>query len=119
LATESPEPSRGQVWLVRFGASEPGEPGKNRPAIVVSVDSLRTGSERDLFVVVPISATEPGSQMRPPIAPVDARLDRPSIAVPAAVRAVSRARLLRHIGGVPADTLRAVEQVLAVVLGLD
>jgi mRNA interferase MazF len=119
LATESPEPSRGQVWLVRFGASEPGEPGKNRPAIIVSIDSLRTGSERDLFVVVPISATEPGSQMRPPVAPADAGIDRPSIAVPAAVRSVSRARLLRHIGDVPLDTLQAVEQALAVVLGLD
>lgn len=106
------------MWLVRFGASEPGEPGKNRPAIIVSIDLLRTNSERDLFVVVPISATEPGSQMRPRVAPA-AGVDRPSVAVPAAIRAVSRARLLRHLGDVPVDTLQAAERALAVVLGLD
>lgn len=119
MATGSPEPSRGQVWLVRFGANEPGEPGKNRPGIIVSIDELRTHGERDLFVVVPISATEPRSQMRPPVAPADAGVDRPSVAVPAAIRAVSRARLLRHIGDLPAETLQAVEQALVVILGLD
>lgn len=119
MATASPEPSRGQVWLVRFGASEPGEPGKNRPAIILSIDSLRTGSARDLFAIVPISATEPRSLMRPPVAPRDTGIDRPSVAVPAAIRAVAGTRLLRHIGRVPDDTLRAVEQALAVVLGLD
>ena len=119
MATESTEPSRGQVWLVRFGASEAGEPGKNRPAIIVSIDSLRTGSERDLFTVVPISATEPGSAIRPAVAPSYAGVDRPSVALPGAIRAVSRARLLRRIGSVPVDTMQAVEQALSVVLGLD
>jgi mRNA-degrading endonuclease toxin of MazEF toxin-antitoxin module len=41
------------------------------------------------------------------------------VALPAAIRAVSRARLLRHIGDVPLDTMHAVEQALSVVLGLD
>jgi mRNA-degrading endonuclease toxin of MazEF toxin-antitoxin module len=57
--------------------------------------------------------------MRPSVAPADAGVERPSIAVPAAVRAVSRARLLRHIGGVPVATLNAVEQALVVALGID
>jgi mRNA interferase MazF len=107
------------VWLVRFGAAEPGEPGKNRPAIVVSIDSLSTNSERDLFIVVPTSATAESSWIRPPVAPAEAGVDRASVALPAAIRAVSRARLLRYLGGVEADTLRAVEQALALVLGLD
>ncbi|MBO0767938.1 MAG: type II toxin-antitoxin system PemK/MazF family toxin [Solirubrobacterales bacterium] len=117
--TASPEPSRGEVWLVRFGSNQPGEPGKNRPAIVLSIDSLRTGSERDLIVVVPLSATEPGSQMRPPVVPADAGVDRPSVALPTALRAIGRTRLLHRLGGVPPDTLDAIEQVLLVTLGLD
>ncbi len=107
------------MWLVRFGAAEPGEPGKNRPAIIVSIDSLSTGGERDLFAVIPTSATAAGSWIRPTIAPADAGVDRSSVALPAAIRAVSRARLLRYIGDVGADTLAAVEQALALVLGLD
>jgi mRNA-degrading endonuclease toxin of MazEF toxin-antitoxin module len=85
----------------------------------MSIDSLRTSSERDLFVVVPISATAQGSQMRPAVAPADAGVDRPSVALPRAIRTVSRARLLRRIGGVRVDTMQAVEQALSVVLGLD
>jgi len=46
-------------------------------------------------------------------------VDRPSVTLPAAIRAVSRARLLRHIGGVDAGTMHAIEQALSVVLGLD
>jgi mRNA-degrading endonuclease toxin of MazEF toxin-antitoxin module len=86
---------------------------------VVSVDELKTGSDRDGFVVVPISATEPESLMRPTIAPADSGLDRPSVAVPSAVRAVSRQRLLRHVGTVGPDVLGAVEHALAIVLGID
>ena len=117
--TESTDPSRGQVWLVRFGASEPWGPGKNRPAIIMSIDSLMTGSQRDLFAVVPISATASTSGIRPAVNPSDAGVERPSVALPGAVRAVSRGRLLRHIGRVDVETLQAIEQALAVVLGLD
>jgi len=85
----------------------------------VSADALRTGSARDLFAVVPISATEPSSHIRPAVAPADAGIDRLSVALPGGIRAVSRARLLRHMGFVEVDTMRAVEQALAVVLGID
>jgi mRNA interferase MazF len=117
--TGSTDPSRGQVWLVRTGASEPGEPGKNRPAIIMSIDSLMTGSTRDLFAVVPISATASASGIRPTVNPSEAGVDRPSVALPSAIRAVSRARLLRHIGAVDVDTIQGIEQALAVVLGFD
>lgn len=119
MATASTEPARGQVWLVRLGANEPGEPGKNRPAIIVSVDELRTGSERDLFVVVPISATAGQSDLRPQIAPAGTGVNRTSVAIPRAVRAVSRARLMRPIGSVPSETLEALQHALAVILGLE
>jgi mRNA interferase MazF len=107
------------LWLVRFGAAEAGESGKNRPALIVSINSLSIGSERDLFAVVPISATAQASEIRPPVTPADTGVDRPSVALPAAIRAVARTRLLRYIGEVPADTLRSVEQALMLVLGLD
>lgn len=40
-----------------FGAARPGEPGKNRPAVVISSDSLGTGTVADLIVVVPLSSS--------------------------------------------------------------
>jgi mRNA interferase MazF len=51
----STEPRRGEVWLVALGAARRGEPGKNRPAVIVSADRLSDGSSDDLIVVVPLS----------------------------------------------------------------
>jgi len=50
-------PRRGDVWLVALGAGRAGEPGKTRPAIIVSVDELSTGAPEELIVVVPVSSS--------------------------------------------------------------
>ena len=117
MATESSEPRRGDLWLVALGAARKGEPGKSRPALIVSVDDIVTGEETELFVVVPLSTSRTPSALRPSV-PAGAGLDRASVAVCRGVRAVSRTRLLRRLGKADAATMRAVEEALALVLGL-
>jgi mRNA interferase MazF len=112
----SAEPHRGEVWLVSLGAARSGEAGKNRPAIVVSVDELHFGRENDLIVVVPLSSSRAPSMLRPEVSMEG--VDRPSRAICRGVRAVSRARLLRPLGRVPAATLVEVERSVALILGL-
>jgi mRNA interferase MazF len=115
----SPEPRRGEIWLISLlGAARRGEPGKNRPAIVVSVDEIAAGVEHELFVVVPVSSSRAPSLLRPKISP-DEGIDGESAAICRGVRAVSRPRLLRPIGQLKPETLREVEQALAMILGLD
>lgn len=113
----STEPRRGEIWLVSLGASRKGEPGKNRPAIIVSVDELLTGDDEDLIVIVPLSSSRAGSLLRP-IIPSDTGIDAESVAIPRAVRSVARRRLLRPLGKVSAATLEQVEGALETVLGL-
>ena len=121
VLTESPRQSapgrRGEVWLVRFGVGQPGEPGKNRPAAIISVDALVAGVPEDLFVVVPISASREPSGLRPIVTTAEG-VDRPSVAVCRAVRSVSATRMLERLGTLSAATLRAVEDALAQILGL-
>jgi mRNA interferase MazF len=117
LATESSEPRRGDLWLVALGAARKGEPGKSRPALIVSVDEIVTGEETELFAVVPLSSSRAASALRPTV-PGAAGLDRPSVAVCRSVRAISRTRLLRRLGRADAPTVRAVEEALSLVLGL-
>jgi mRNA interferase MazF len=112
------EPRRGELWLVSLGAARAGEPGKSRPAIIVSVDELLSGTADELVVVVPISASRSASALRPPVGKHEG-VDHASVAVPRAVRAVARARLLRRVGSVSAQTLSAVESALKLILGLD
>jgi mRNA interferase MazF len=114
----SPEPHRGEVWLVSLGAARKGEPGKSRPAIVVSVDEILTGVEEELLVVVPISSSRAPSPLRPRVSPEEG-VDTESLAICRGVRAVTRTRLLRRLGKLKPETLSEVERGLAGILGID
>jgi mRNA interferase MazF len=113
----STEPRRGEIWLTSLGAARQGEPGKNRPAIVVSVDEISTGLEDELIVVVPLSSSRAASPLRPKISPEEG-IERASVAVCRGIRAVARRRLLRQLGKANAGTLGEVEQALGMILGI-
>lgn len=115
---ESTRPRRGEIWLVSFGAARKGEPGKNRPAVVMSASELVVGVEDELIVVVPLSSSLAPSRLRPEVSP-DEGIDSSSAAICRAVRGVARQRLLRPIGEARQETLVAVETALATILGLD
>lgn len=116
--TESAEPRRGEIWLASLGAARPGEPGKNRPVMVLSSDELLIGDTGELIVVVPLSSSVAPSRLRPSIGP-DSGIDNDSAAVCRAVRGIARSRLLRRLGEVSAETLAEVEVALATVLDLE
>ena len=111
------EPLRGELWLVALGAGRTGEPGKHRPAVVVSVDELLAGVDDELVVVVPVSSSRSRTPLRPPIAPAEG-VDADSVAVCRGIRSVARARLVRRLGTVTSDTMREIEGALADILGL-
>lgn len=111
------DPRRGEVWLVSLGSAKTGEPGKNRPAVVISVDGLSTGAADDLIVVVPLSSSRSPSALRPEISAAEG-IDRPSRAICRGLRAVARRRLLRKLGALTPSTLAEVEHALALILGL-
>ena len=115
-STEAPH--RRDVWLVALGAGRLGEPGKTRPAIVVSVDELSTGALGDLIVVVPLSSSLAPSGLRIEIEPATG-IERPSRAICRAVRAVVPSRLERRIGSIDPETMGQVEAALTLILGLD
>ncbi|MEO9221635.1 MAG: type II toxin-antitoxin system PemK/MazF family toxin [Mycobacteriaceae bacterium] len=111
-------PRRGEVWLVSLGAGRAGEPGKTRPAVIVSVDALSAGAAGELIVVVPLSSSLAPSALRVEIEP-GAGTERASRAVCRAVRAVVRSRMMHPIGrGAPAE-LEQIDTALALILGLD
>ena len=114
----STEPRRGEVWLVSFGAGRAGEPAKNRPAVVMSVDEQNIGATAaDLIVVVPLSSSRAPSPLRPEI-PASAGVDQASRAICSAVRGLARARLLRRLGDLAPESLAEVERALSLILGV-
>jgi mRNA interferase MazF len=114
---ESTNPRRGEIWLTAFGAGRRGEPGKTRPAVVLSSDRLLLGREDELIVVVPFSSSVTPSRLRPQIGP-ETGIDEPSAAICRAVRGVARTRLLRHLGEVDAEALAEIERSVGLVLAI-
>jgi len=116
--TGSSDPRRGDIWLASLGAGRRGEPGKNRPAIVISAD--RTfGTENDkLVVVVPLSKSRKPSELRPHLGP-ETGIDHSSAAICPAMRGLSRSRLLRRLGEVGPEKMSEIEQAVEFVLALD
>jgi mRNA interferase MazF len=114
MASTEP-PRRGEVWLVALGAARSGEPGKTRPAIVVSDDQLNSGAHDELIVVVPLSSSREPSALRPEVS-TDTGVDEPSRAIPRAIRSVARARLVRRLGMLSPEKLAEVERALRLVL---
>jgi mRNA interferase MazF len=104
------------VWLVSLAAGRDGEPAKNRPAVVVSVDEQNTGAA-DLIVVVPLSSSRAPSALRPDVPPL-AGVDRHSRAICRAVRGLARARMLRRLGELGPDSLGEIERALSLILSV-
>lgn len=116
-ALASNDPQRGELWLVALGAARAGEPGKHRPAVVVSVDEILAGVDDELVVVVPVSSSRAGSPLRPQVSPAEG-VDTQSVAICRGVRAVARTRLLERLGTLAPDTMHQVERALALILGI-
>jgi len=112
------EPQRGDLWLVALGAARAGEPGKHRPAVVVSVDDILAGIDDELIVVVPVSSSLTHNPLRPRISPAEG-VDAESVAVCRGIRAIARTRLLERLGILAPDTMREIERGLALILGID
>jgi mRNA interferase MazF len=113
---ESTSPRRGDIWLAALGAARRGEPGKNRPVVVISVDRLLAGIDHELIVAVPLSGSLPPSALRPKVGP-EAGIDRPSVALPRGIRGVARPRLLRKLGAIDEEKMGEIERALGLVLG--
>jgi mRNA interferase MazF len=103
---------------VTLGAARSGEIGKTRPAVVVSIDDLQTGSPYDLITVVPCT-TNP--RQRPnalqPALPAGHGLTRDSVVLCNAPRAIVPARFAHRLGRLPGDVFDAVIAARALIEG--
>ncbi|MGN6662627.1 MAG: type II toxin-antitoxin system PemK/MazF family toxin [Solirubrobacterales bacterium] len=112
---ESTNPRRGEIWLASLGAGRRGEPGKNRPVVVLSADEFLVGIDHELIVVVPLSSSLPPSALRPRLTP-ETGIDNPSAVICRGIRGVARSRLLRHLGEVDGEKMAEIERAVGLVL---
>lgn len=112
---ESTSPRRGEIWLAALGATRKGEPGNNRPVVVLSADEFLVGIDHELIVVVPLSSSLPPSALRPILSP-ETGIDNHSAVISRGIRGVARSRLLRPLGKVGAEKMAEIEHAVGLVL---
>jgi mRNA interferase MazF len=107
-------PRRGEIWWARLDPSVGSEVGKTRPCLIMS--SNVTNERRRTVVVVPLSSS---AHAAPPLTVRVVCDGRKVVAVIDQVRAISKERFARRIGGLPLDQLESVEAGLREILELD
>jgi mRNA interferase MazF len=110
---------RGDVYDVRLDPIEGSEAAGRRPAIVVSRDALNTASP--VVLVVPCASFRVGRRVYPSQVLLRAGqggLAVDSVAQAEQVRAVSKARLVRHRGSLSTAAMTAVSTALRITLDL-
>jgi mRNA interferase MazF len=115
-------PARGDVWHASFEPVQGREQGRDRPCLVISIDSLNQGPG-DLVVVAPITTTPRNTPFHVPIEPPDGGLSQRSFVMCEQIRALSIERLLsgplvKRYGRVSAAVMRGIEDRLRIVLNL-
>lgn len=117
MESTSTSPRRGEIWLASLGAGRRGEPGKNRPVVVLSVDDLLIGKPDELVVIAPCSSSVTPSRLRPSINP-STGIDDHSAVICRGIRGVARSRLLRPLGNVDPEKMAEIEHAVRLVLAM-
>ncbi|MGH9107273.1 MAG: type II toxin-antitoxin system PemK/MazF family toxin [Acidimicrobiales bacterium] len=111
--------ARGEVWWIDFGAPLGCEPGKRRPAVVISDDRFNRSRLATVTVVAVTSNTKladgPGNVA---LSRGVAGLDRPSVVNVTQVASIDRRRLAQRSGSLRAALMRSVDDGLRLALHL-
>jgi mRNA interferase MazF len=101
---------RGEIWWAELAP-----PLGQRPAILVSRD--RAIAVRSSVTVVPLTGRRRGIPVEVPLGPGDG-VPRPCVANADNVTTVTKSQLIRRVGRLPAEKLRALEDALRFALAL-
>jgi mRNA interferase MazF len=110
---------RGAVVLVELDPTLGHEQRGVRPCIVVSDPQVISDQRFPLVCVVPVTGTPGQGLLYPSLTPGDSGLARQSFALIDHLRSIDKRRVRRVFGEIAGQEMAAVDEGLAVFLGLD
>ena len=108
---KSPAVKRGDVWLAALDPTVGSEIQKTRPCLIVSPDELN--AHLRTVIVAPMTT---GSRPAPFRVPVRFK-GKEGLVLPDQMRTLDKARLVKRLGKVDAETGAAVQRVLMEMFG--
>jgi mRNA interferase MazF len=113
----NPSPKRGEVWLVDLEPTKGDELKKQRPAIVISSDSLGALAVKLVVPVTEWNASFQGKVWHVQVTATPTNgLSKISSADTLQVRSVSVQRFVKHLGHIGTDTLERLTAALVIVI---
>ncbi|MEK7754233.1 MAG: type II toxin-antitoxin system PemK/MazF family toxin [Acidobacteriota bacterium] len=109
---------RGAVVVVELDPTVGHEQHGVRPCLVVSDPDVISGQRFPLVCVVPVTGTPGEGLLYPPLAPGRSGLARKSFALIDHLRSIDKRRVRRVFGELPQEEMAAIDEGLAVFLGL-
>ena len=109
--------SRGEIWFCDFDPVVGHEQAGDRPALIISHDSLNK-SAADLVVVVPVTKVPGKVPTHVPVTAAETGLPLDSTVLCEHIRTIDKARLRRKAGQMPAGKMAQIEQIVKRVLAL-
>ncbi len=109
---------RGAVVSVELDHTTGHEQRGVRPCIVVSDPDVISGQRFPLVCVVPVTGTPGEGLLYPPLAPGPSGLAKQSFALIDHLRPIDKRRIRRVFGELPPEEISAIDEGLAVFLGL-
>ena len=109
---------RGTIVLVSLDPTRGHEQRGTRPCAIVSDADIAADQRFPLVAVVPISATAGEGALYPPLAPGRSGLRKTSFALIDQVRSVDKRRIERVFGRLAGSEMAAIDEGLALFLGL-
>lgn len=110
---------RGEIWLINLDPTIGAEINKTRPAVIVNDDGV---GALPLRVIVPITDWKERYAVAPWMVRVEPDqgngLMKPSAADAFQIRSISQQRFTRRLGRLSSAQIYAVENALAMVLGI-
>jgi len=103
--------------LINLDPTVDHEQGGQRPALVVSDDSLNR-SPAGLVIVAPITGTDRGIPAHVNVVPPEGGLTKPSVIMVDQIRTISRRRIAHRLGSVSSATMGRVDDRLKLILDL-
>lgn len=110
--------SRGAVVLVELNPTVGHEQHGVRPCVVVSDTEIVSDQRFPLVCVVPVTGTAGEGLLYPPLAPGQSGLAKKSFALIDQLRSLDKRRIRRVFGELARDEIAAIDEGLAVFLGL-